>query len=148
MRLRGGSGRCWSTPWWDSSVRSISLTAGRSSAPAWRITSAASWLPMGCDVCYTNHAEADQNDMDTLLTLLAVAGVNFVMGVPGADDVMLHYQSTSYHDALYARSILGLRRAPEFEAWLERMGILDADGRLVGMGAERKLLTGASEWLS
>ncbi|HEX4066593.1 MAG TPA: ethanolamine ammonia-lyase subunit EutB [Acidobacteriaceae bacterium] len=105
-------------------------------------------LPMGCDVCYTNHAEADQNDMDTLLTLLAVAGVNFVMGVPGADDVMLHYQSTSFHDALYARSVLGLRRAPEFEAWLERMGILDADGRLVGTGAERKLLTGAGEWLS
>jgi ethanolamine ammonia-lyase large subunit len=76
-------------------------------------------LPMGCDVCYTNHAEADQDDMDGLLTLLGVAGVNYIMGVPGADDVMLNYQSTSFHDALYLRSILGLRPAPEFEAWLE-----------------------------
>ena len=75
-------------------------------------------LPMGCDVCYTNHAEADQDDMDTLLTLLAVAGVNFIMGVPGADDIMLNYQSTSFHDALYIRSVLGRKRAPEFEAWL------------------------------
>jgi ethanolamine ammonia-lyase large subunit len=75
-------------------------------------------LPMGCDVCYTNHAEADQDDMDTLLTLLGVAGVNYIMGVPGADDVMLHYQSTSFHDALYVRRVLGLRPAPEFEAWL------------------------------
>ena len=75
-------------------------------------------LPMGCDVCYTNHAEADQDDMDTLLTLLGVAGVNYVMGVPGADDVMLHYQSTSFHDALYLRRVLCLRPAPEFEAWL------------------------------
>src|SRR6201999_2796975 len=80
-------------------------------------------LPMGCDICYTNHAEADQNDMDTLLTLLGVAGVNFIMGIPGADDVMLNYQSTSFHDALYLREALGLKRAPEFEAWLERMGI-------------------------
>lgn len=87
-------------------------------------------LPMGCDVCYTNHAEADQDDMDTLLTLLGVAGVNFIMGVPGADDIMLNYQSTSFHDALYVREVLGLRRAPEFEIWLERMGILDAHGRL------------------
>jgi ethanolamine ammonia-lyase large subunit len=75
-------------------------------------------LPMGCDVCYTNHAEADQDDMDTLLTLLGVAGVNYIMGVPGADDVMLHYQSTSFHDALYLRRVLGLRAAPEFESWL------------------------------
>jgi ethanolamine ammonia-lyase large subunit len=75
-------------------------------------------LPMGCDVCYTNHAEADQDDMDALLTMLAVAGCNYIMGVPGADDVMLHYQSTSFHDALYLRSVLGLRPAPEFEAWL------------------------------
>jgi ethanolamine ammonia-lyase large subunit len=75
-------------------------------------------LPMGCDVCYTNHAEADQDDMDTLLTLLGTAGVNFIMGVPGADDVMLNYQSTSFHDALYVRKVLGLRPAPEFEAWL------------------------------
>src|SRR6478735_4984155 len=83
-------------------------------------------LPMGCDVCYTNHAEADQDDMDVLLTLLTTAGVNFIMGVPGADDVMLHYQSTSFHDALYLRRLLGLKRAPEFEAWLARMGIADA----------------------
>ena len=76
-------------------------------------------LPMGCDVCYTNHAEADQDDMDSLLTLLGAAGVNYIMGVPGADDVMLHYQSTSFHDALYVRRVLGLRPAPEFEAWLE-----------------------------
>jgi ethanolamine ammonia-lyase large subunit len=75
-------------------------------------------LPMGCDVCYTNHAEADQDDMDTLLTLLGVAGVNYIMGVPGADDIMLNYQSTSFHDALYLRRVLGLRPAPEFEAWL------------------------------
>jgi ethanolamine ammonia-lyase large subunit len=77
-------------------------------------------LPMGCDVCYTNHAEADQDDMDTLLTMLGVAGCSYIMGVPGADDVMLHYQSTSFHDALYLRSVLGLKPAPEFEAWLER----------------------------
>ncbi len=76
-------------------------------------------LPMGCDVCYTNHADADQDDMDTLLTLLGTAGLNYIMGVPGADDVMLNYQSTSFHDALYVRAALGLRPAPEFEAWLE-----------------------------
>ena len=75
-------------------------------------------LPMGCDACYTNHAEADQDDMDALLTLLGNAGVNYIMGVPGADDVMLHYQSTSFHDALYLRALLGLRPAPEFEEWL------------------------------
>jgi ethanolamine ammonia-lyase large subunit len=80
-------------------------------------------LPMGCDVCYTNHAEADQDDMDTLLTVLGVAGCNYIMGVPGADDVMLNYQSTSFHDALYIRSMLKLRPAPEFEAWMEKMGI-------------------------
>jgi ethanolamine ammonia-lyase large subunit len=87
-------------------------------------------LPMGCDVCYTNHAEADQDDMDALLTMLGVAGCNFIMGVPGADDIMLGYQSTSFHDALYARRVLGLRPAPEFEAWLARMRITDAQGRL------------------
>jgi ethanolamine ammonia-lyase large subunit len=76
-------------------------------------------LPMGCDVCYTNHAEADQDDMDALLTLLGAAGVNYIMGVPGADDVMLNYQSTSFHDALYLRRVLGLKPAPEFEAWLQ-----------------------------
>ena len=87
-------------------------------------------LPMGCDVCYTNHAEADQDDMDTLLTLLGAAGCNYIMGVPGADDIMLNYQSTSFHDALYLRSLLKLRPAPEFEAWLERMGILEDGVRL------------------
>ncbi len=87
-------------------------------------------LPMGCDICYTNHAEADQDDMDALLILLGVAGVNFVMGVPGADDVMLGYQSTSFHDALATRRLLGRRCAPEFEDWLARAGIVDADGRL------------------
>jgi ethanolamine ammonia-lyase large subunit len=97
-------------------------------------------LPMGCDICYTNHAEADQDDVDTLLTLLAVAGVNFIMGVPGADDVMLHYQSTSFHDALYARRALQLRRAPEFEEWLLRMGITDAAGGLRGPVAPQPLL--------
>ena len=80
-------------------------------------------LPMGVDVCYTNHAEADQDDMDALLTLLAAAGVTYIMGIPGADDVMLSYQSTSFHDALYIRSVLNLRPAPEFEAWLARMGL-------------------------
>lgn len=98
-------------------------------------------LPMGCDVCYTNHAEADQDDMDALLTLLAAAGCTYFMGVPGADDVMLHYQSTSFHDSLYLRRLFGLRPAPEFEAWLERTGIFDSQGRLVG-AAERRLLRG------
>ncbi len=87
-------------------------------------------VPMGCDICYTNHAEADQDDMDTLLTLLGTAGVNFIMGVPGADDVMLNYQSTSFHDQLYIREVLGLKRAPEFEDWLLRMDITDSAGRL------------------
>ena len=85
-------------------------------------------LPMGCDVCYTNHAEADQDDMDALLTVLAAAGCTYVMGVPGADDVMLGYQSLSFHDVLALRRTLGLRPAPEFEAWLARVGLLDADG--------------------
>lgn len=89
-------------------------------------------LPMGCDVCYTNHAEADQDDMDNLLTLLATAGCSFVMGVPGADDIMLNYQSTSFHDALYARRVLGLGPSPEFERWLENMQIMSnaAEARL------------------
>jgi ethanolamine ammonia-lyase large subunit len=88
-------------------------------------------LPMGCDVCYTNHAEADQDDMDALLTVLAAAGVTYVMGVPGADDVMLGYQSTSFHDALYLRELLGLRPAPEFELWLREMGVFDEANRLL-----------------
>jgi ethanolamine ammonia-lyase large subunit len=89
-------------------------------------------LPLGVDVCYTNHAEADQDDMDNLLTLLAAAGVTFIMGVPGADDVMLNYQSTSFHDALYVRDLFGLKRAPEFDDWLFRTGLVDADFRLSG----------------
>ena len=84
---------------------------------------------MGCAVCYTNHAEADQDDMDTLLTLLATAGVNFVMGVPSADDVMLGYQSTSFHDALATRELLGKRPAPEFETWFQTQGLFDAAPR-------------------
>jgi ethanolamine ammonia-lyase large subunit len=87
-------------------------------------------LPMGVDVCYTNHAEADQDDMDNLLTLLGVAGCNFVMGIPGSDDIMLNYQSTSFHDALYLRKVLGLKPAPEFEQWLVRQGITDTKGEL------------------
>ena len=88
-------------------------------------------VPMGCDICYTNHAEADQDDMDMLLTLLGAAGINFIMGIPGSDDVMLNYQTTSFHDALYARKVLGLRAAPEFEQWLAHMGIFQQrDGQL------------------
>ncbi|HEX4329063.1 MAG TPA: ethanolamine ammonia-lyase subunit EutB [Burkholderiales bacterium] len=101
-------------------------------------------LPLGVDVCYTNHAEADQDDMDTLLTLLGAAGVTFVMGVPGADDIMLNYQSTSFHDALYVREALGLKRAPEFEAWLGQMRIIDSQGRLAAAGADNRLLAAAS----
>ena len=98
-------------------------------------------LPMGCDVCYTNHADADQDDMDTLLTLLGVAGCTYVMGIPGAADVMLGYQSTSFHDIQYARQVLGLRPAPEFEAWLESMGV-ERGGRLLPPGAGQRLLEG------
>jgi len=87
-------------------------------------------LPMGVDVCYTNHAEADQDDMDNLLTLLGVAGCNFIMGIPGSDDIMLNYQSTSFHDALYLRKVLGLKPAPEFEEWLIKQGITDDKGKL------------------
>lgn len=91
-------------------------------------------LPMGVDVCYTNHAEADQDDMDTILTVLGAAGVNYIMGVPGADDVMLNYQSTSFHDALYLRRALGLRCAPEFDHWLQQQGIVDAQGTPIADG--------------
>lgn len=90
-------------------------------------------LPMGCDICYTNHAKADQNDMDNLLTLLGVAGCNFIMGIPGSDDIMLNYQTTSFHDALYARRVLNLGPAPEFEEWLLKMGVFkDTDKFLLG----------------
>ncbi|MDB4926466.1 ethanolamine ammonia-lyase subunit EutB [Mucilaginibacter sp.] len=97
-------------------------------------------LPMGVDVCYTNHAEADQDDMDNLLTLLGVAGCNFVMGIPGSDDIMLNYQSTSFHDALYLRKVLGLRPAPEFELWLIKQGIVDDKGNLLSVDSMHGLL--------
>lgn len=100
-------------------------------------------LPMGCDVCYTNHAEADQDDMDTLLTLLGVAGCTYIMGVPGADDIMLNYQSTSFHDSHYLRQVLGLRPAPEFEAWLAKMQIVNQDLRLADITQRHPLLTAA-----
>jgi ethanolamine ammonia-lyase large subunit len=102
-------------------------------------------VPLGCDICYTNHAEADQDDVDTLLTLLAAAGVNYIMGVPGADDVMLNYQSTSFHDQLYVRELFGLKRAPEFEIWLERMSIVDAQGRLAPRSAHHRLLRASED---
>jgi ethanolamine ammonia-lyase large subunit len=97
-------------------------------------------LPLGCDVCYTNHAEADQDDMDTLLTLLATAGLTFLIGVPGADDIMLNYQSTSFHDALYIRELLGLKHAPEFADWLTKMQITDERGQLRDTAANHPLL--------
>ena len=99
-------------------------------------------LPMGCDVCYTNHTAADQNDMDVLMTLLADAGVNFLIGVPGADDVMLNYQSLSFHDIAYLRNSFGLRAAPEFETWLESVGLIDTQGQISDAGSAR-LLEGA-----
>jgi ethanolamine ammonia-lyase large subunit len=99
-------------------------------------------LPMGCDVCYTNHAEADQDDMDSLMTLLAVAGVNFLIAVPGADDVMLNYQSLSFHDVLGLRHLLNLQPAPEFAAWLSRMALLDEHGRLPPPSATNSLVRG------
>ncbi|GJE41904.1 ethanolamine ammonia-lyase subunit EutB [Methylobacterium soli] len=102
-------------------------------------------VPLGVDVCYTNHAEADQDDMDTLLTLLGAAGCTYIIGVPGADDVMLNYQSTSFHDALYIREVLGLRRAPEFEAWLARIGLTDGNGALLPGDGGRRLLKAAPE---
>ena len=101
-------------------------------------------LPIGCDICYTNHAEADSDDMDTLMLLLGAAGVTFIMGVPGADDVMLNYQSTSFHDALVLREVLGLRRAPEFEAWLQRVGLADGAGRRLPPTARHPLLAGVA----
>jgi ethanolamine ammonia-lyase large subunit len=107
-------------------------------------------LPMGLDICYTNHAEADQDDMDTLLSMATLAGVSFIMGVPGGDDIMLHYQSTSFHDAAYARSLMGLRPAPEFERWLIELGIFDGGGRLSPAalsGESRRLLDHATALL-
>jgi ethanolamine ammonia-lyase large subunit len=97
-------------------------------------------VPLGCDVCYTNHAEADQDDMDTLMTLLANAGLTFIMGIPGADDIMLNYQTTSFHDALYLRKVLGLRAAPEFEAWLKQMNIMDEKGNVQPVTQAHRLL--------
>lgn len=99
-------------------------------------------LPMGCDVCYTNHSEADQDDMDNLLTLLGVAGCNFFMGVPGEDDIMLNYQSTSFHDAHYVRQVLNKRPAPEFEAWLKSMRIIDENNSLLPVDSHHPLLLG------
>ena len=98
-------------------------------------------VPLGCDVCYTNHAEADQDDMDTLLTLLATAGLTFLIGVPGADDIMLNYQSTSFHDALYIRELLGLQHAPEFADWLLRMQLTNHNGQLLDANRRHPLLT-------
>lgn len=97
-------------------------------------------VPLGCDVCYTNHAEADQDDMDTLMTLLANAGLTFIMGVPGADDIMLNYQSTSFHDTLYLRKLLGLKAAPEFEKWLKSMNIMDSKGQIQPIAPSHNML--------
>lgn len=98
-------------------------------------------VPMGCDICYTNHAEADQNDMDTLLTLLTAAGINYIMGIPGADDIMLNYQSTSYHDVLYARNLFHKKPAPEFEAWLQKMNLTDKYGHMLPVDKTHQLLS-------
>ena len=97
-------------------------------------------LPLGCDICYTNHAEADQDDMDTLMTLLANAGLTFMMGIPGADDIMLNYQTTSFHDALYLRKLLGLKAAPEFEVWLKKMQIMDDTGQVQAITSKHPML--------
>ncbi len=97
-------------------------------------------LPMGMDACYTNHAAADQDDMDNLLLLLGAAGCNFIMGVPGADDIMLNYQSSSFHDALFVRQILGLKPAPEFEQWLIQQGIFNSEGNLLSVSPQHQLL--------
>jgi ethanolamine ammonia-lyase large subunit len=102
-------------------------------------------LPMGCDVCYTNHSEADQDDMDTLMTLLAVSGCHFFMGIPGADDIMLGYQSTSFHDSQYLRQLLQLRPAPEFEQWLIKAKIMDADLKLQDLAPRHPLLSYSPE---
>lgn len=98
-------------------------------------------LPMGCDVCYTNHADADQDDMDTLLTLLGAAGCTYIMGIPGADDIMLNYQSTSFQDALYLRQVFARPPAPEFEQWLNEMNIFDRQQRLRQVTQKHPMLT-------
>lgn len=98
-------------------------------------------LPLGCDICYTNHAEADQDDMDNLLTLLGASGITYIMGIPGADDIMLNYQSTSYHDGLYIRNLLGLKHAPEFEAWLQNLGLINKEGRALPFLSNNRLLS-------
>ena len=97
-------------------------------------------LPMGMDICYTNHAETDQDDMDNLLVLMGTAGCNYIMGVPGADDIMLNYQSTSFHDALFIRELLGLKPAPEFESWLFKQGINNEEGKLITAKSDHPLL--------
>jgi len=102
-------------------------------------------LPMGVDICYTNHAEADQDDMDNLLTLLGVAGCSFIMGIPGSDDIMLNYQSTSFHDALYLRKVLRMRPAPEFEQWLIKQGIMNDEGDFLPVQSSHKLISGMLE---
>lgn len=104
-------------------------------------------LPIGCDVCYTNHAEADQDDMDTLMTLLATAGLTFIMGIPGSDDIMLNYQTTSFHDALYLRKVLGLKVAPEFELWLKSMNIMDAYGQIKPVSNTHNMLKNMPKYL-
>jgi ethanolamine ammonia-lyase large subunit len=105
-------------------------------------------LPMGCDVCYTNHANADQDDMDTLMILLANAGVSFLMGLPAGDDIMLSYQSTSFHDILYLRELCGLAPAPEFELWLQTMELMDSRGKMVSVSKQHALLKGLPKLLS
>lgn len=104
-------------------------------------------VPLGCDVCYTNHAEADQDDMDTLMTLLATAGLTFIMGIPGADDIMLNYQTTSFHDTLYLRKVLGLKAAPEFETWLKKMNIMDENGVVQTVKSSHHMLQNMPKYL-
>ena len=132
MQLHANLSRCWSTRSSASSGRNTCSTASKSARAGLEdhFCGKLMGVPMGVDVCYTNHAEADPDDADTLLALLVASGVNFVMGVPGSDDVMLGYQSTSFHDALAMRDLLGRRPAPEFETWLERQGFMDAENRI------------------
>ena len=142
MRWRADTLHCWSILWLASSGREFLF--GRKqiirASLEGHFCGKLLGLPMGCDVCYTSEAEVDQDDMDTLLTLLGVAGVNFIMGIPSTDGIMLNNQSTSFHDALYVREVLGLRRAPEFELWLQQMGIVDQSGRLMPSDAAARAL--------